>query len=93
MRLLRSLQERHERLKSAIHGTRIPLSRNGRLFMGAFYFSAPVVAGYYMMQWAQHKAETNPDLQARHSEVGSTPISRSVKAQNDQLRQILHAKK
>lgn len=63
MRLLRSLQERHERLKNAIHGTRIPLSRNGRLFMGAFYFSAPVVAGYYVMQWAQHKAETNPDLQ------------------------------
>lgn len=59
MEFLRSLGERHERLKKKIHSTRIPLSKNGQRFMAAVYFSIPVVSGYYIMQWAQGRADAN----------------------------------
>nr|CCA14492.1 AlNc14C4G563 [Albugo laibachii Nc14] len=59
--------------------------------MGTLYFSAPVVAGCYVMQWTQRKAEENLDLQARQSEI-SRPMNRSVKAQNDQLRKVIKEK-
>lgn len=59
MEFLRELGERHERLKKKIHSTRIPLSKNGQRVMAAVYFSIPVVAGYYIMQWAQGRADVN----------------------------------
>jgi hypothetical protein len=59
MEFLRSLGERHERLKKKIHSTRIPLSKNGQRFMAAVYFSIPVISGYYIMQWAQSRADVN----------------------------------
>ncbi|KAL3816233.1 hypothetical protein ACHAXA_002179 [Cyclostephanos tholiformis] len=41
-RALRSFHERHERIKHTIH----------TYAMGCFYFSIPVVGGWYVMQWA-----------------------------------------
>lgn len=63
MEFLRQLGERHERLKKKIHSTRIPLSKNGQRVMAAVYFSIPVVAGYYVMQWAQRRADVNFHLE------------------------------
>lgn len=65
MEFLRNLSARHERLKKAIHSTRIPLSATGQKIMGVVYFSIPVVCGYYVMKWAERKAETNFQLEVR----------------------------
>ncbi|DBA00839.1 TPA: hypothetical protein N0F65_008482 [Lagenidium giganteum] len=53
------LSERHERLKKRIHSTRVPLSKNGQRLMSVVYFSVPIVCGYYIMNWAQRRAEHN----------------------------------
>lgn len=65
MEFLRGLGERHERLKKKIHGTRIPLSKTGQRVMAGVYFSIPVVAGYFVMQWAQRRADANFRLEVR----------------------------
>jgi hypothetical protein len=59
MEFLRQLSEGHERLKKKIHSTRIPLSKNGQRAMGVVYFSIPVISGYFLMKWAESKAEIN----------------------------------
>jgi hypothetical protein len=53
----RKLNERHERLKKYVHTAwRMPLPKWGQFAMGCFYFSVPVVGGWYVMQWAIGKA-------------------------------------
>ena len=49
----------HEQLKQRIHNTRIPLGPKGRIAMGIFYLVAPVVGGYYVMQWTNRISERN----------------------------------
>ena len=62
---LRDLGERHERLKKKIHSTRIPLPKGGQRFMGVVYFSIPVIGGYFVMKWAQGRAERNFAVEVR----------------------------
>jgi hypothetical protein len=53
----RKFNERHERLKKYVHTAwRMPLPKWGQFAMGCFYFSVPVVGGWYVMQWAIGKA-------------------------------------
>ena len=62
MRSIRTFNERHERIKNAVHnGMRYPLPKWGRVVMGAVYFTIPVVGGYQIMQWAIRKS---------HAEIG-----------------------
>lgn len=57
---LERLLEAHERLKRRIHAFRMPIrSRLGVFGMGCIYFSVPVVAGYYVMQWSNGLREAN----------------------------------
>lgn len=65
MEFLRNLSARHERLKKQIHSTRIPLSATGQRLMGVVYFSIPVVCGYFVMKWAERRAEANFQLEVR----------------------------
>jgi hypothetical protein len=47
----------HERIKKFVHeGMRYPLPKWGRFIMGCFYFSVPVIGGWYIMQWAIHQS-------------------------------------
>ena len=57
-RWLYELHIRHERLKRFVHeGMRYPLPRWGQYAMGGVYFTIPVIAGYYLMQWNMKMAE------------------------------------
>lgn len=66
MDFFRQLGERHEALKKKIHSTRIPLSKNGQRFMGLVYFTTPIVGGYYVMKWAERRADANFQREVRH---------------------------
>ena len=66
MEFFRRLGERHEQIKKKIHGTRIPLSKNGQRVMGFVYFTAPIIGGYYVMKWAQRRADANFQLDVHH---------------------------
>jgi len=60
LNFLRDLHVRHERLKKTIHeGWRYPLPPWGRAVMACFYFSVPVVGGWYVMQWAISKSHAS----------------------------------
>ena len=55
-----SLLAAHARLKARIHATRFVIhSPTGRFAMGCFYVSAPLVAGWYTMQWTNRVARGN----------------------------------
>jgi hypothetical protein len=50
---------RHEALKKYVHTSfRIPLPKWGMYGMGVVYFVAPIVGGYYVMQWANNEVST-----------------------------------
>ena len=42
-----------------IHATRIPLPAPARRAMGLVYIFAPVVAGYYIMEWTNERRDAN----------------------------------
>ncbi|TMW63033.1 hypothetical protein Poli38472_005651 [Pythium oligandrum] len=92
---LRQLGAAHERLKKRIHSFRIPLSKNGQRAMSVVYFSVPVIGGYFVMKWAERRADRNFQLEEdkiRNATGAST--TKSVQRQNEQLRRMLeHAKK
>lgn len=57
---LEQLVAAHARLKRRIHAFRMPIrSKLGIFGMGCFYFSIPVVSGYYIMQWSNGLRESN----------------------------------
>jgi hypothetical protein len=57
MSWIRTISDRHERIKEYIHnGFRYPLPKYGQYFMGFVYFSIPVISGWYIMQWAISKS-------------------------------------
>jgi len=90
MNWFRDIGAAHERLKKQIHGTRIPLSKNGIRIMKVVYFTTPIVAGYYVMQWAQTQAQKN--LAIDNDEIrsaGGATTQQQVARQNDQLKDIL----
>ncbi|KAJ0410265.1 hypothetical protein P43SY_002597 [Pythium insidiosum] len=87
---LRDLGAAHERLKKRVHAFRIPLSKNGQRAMGVVYFSIPVIAGYFVMKWAERRAERNFALEEdkiRNAVGGSA--KQHVQQQNEQLRRML----
>jgi hypothetical protein len=54
---LHTFHRNHEKLKHTVHEKfRYPLPPWGRFLMGCFYFSVPVVGGWYVMQWAISKS-------------------------------------
>ncbi|KAL7536865.1 hypothetical protein ACHAXR_007443 [Thalassiosira sp. AJA248-18] len=56
-RALRSFHEKHEKIKNTVHTAwRYPLPKWGQYAMGCFYFTIPVVGGWYVMQWAISKS-------------------------------------
>lgn len=57
LRGLRTFHEKHEKLKHTVHTAwRYPLPKWGQYAMGCFYFTIPVVGGWYVMQWAISKS-------------------------------------
>jgi len=49
---LRQFSEAHTRLKDRIHNVKLPVRNKRALFLlKCFYGTAPIVAGYYVMQW------------------------------------------
>ena len=56
---MEDIMKRHQELKERIHAFRIPLSPNGRRFMGFVYFTIPIISGYYLMQYVNSIAEKN----------------------------------
>jgi len=87
---LRGLSDRHEQLKKRFHSFRIPLSPNGRRIMGFVYFTIPVICGYYIMQGAIYRAETNVGAKGeRVVSRASAPEEARVKEQNKALQDLL----
>ncbi|RHY91356.1 hypothetical protein DYB37_003629 [Aphanomyces astaci] len=82
MGVFRDIVDAHERLKKRIHSTRIPLGPKGKAVMTAVYFTTPIVCGYFVMQWAQSKAEVNL------KDVTLTTRNPSS-FQNDSIKQLL----
>lgn len=80
---------RHRELKERIHAFRIPLSPNGRRFMGFVYFTIPVISGYFLMQYVTGIAEKN--LGERGSKLKPTQSSSKsgTEAQNRALGDML----
>ena len=57
---LENLIAAHARLKQRIHSFRAPIQNKYGLFgMGCIYFSIPVVAGYFVMEWTNNRARKN----------------------------------
>ncbi|ETW03345.1 hypothetical protein H310_04836 [Aphanomyces invadans] len=82
MGVVRDFLDAHERLKKRIHSTRIPLGPKGKAVMTVVYFTTPIICGYFVMQWAQSKAEVNlKDL--------SIPTRNPSSFQNDSIKQLL----
>ena len=59
MEFFRDIGRRHEELKKRIHNFRIPLSPRQIQVAKVVYFSVPVVAGYFIMEWAQEQSRLN----------------------------------
>mmetsp|Transcript_11309 Transcript_11309/g.24878 ORF Transcript_11309/g.24878 Transcript_11309/m.24878 type:complete len:144 (-) Transcript_11309:199-630(-) len=56
-RALRSFHVKHEKIKHTVHTAwRVPLPKWGQYAMGSFYFTIPIVGGWYVMQWAISKS-------------------------------------
>ncbi|GLD98574.1 hypothetical protein PINS_up007272 [Pythium insidiosum] len=58
--------------------------------MGVVYFSIPVIGGYFVMKWAERRAERNFALEEdkiRNAVDGSA--KQHVQQQNEQLRRML----
>jgi hypothetical protein len=67
MSWIRSLLDRHERLKNYVHnGFRYPLPKYGQYVMGFVYFSIPVISGWYIMQWAISKSHDSIGYYGEH---------------------------
>ena len=81
MDFLRTLGEKHEALKNRIHSFRIPLSPAGQRVMLCVYFSAPIVAGYYIMQWTNGVAAKN--IGDRGSALKNLPAGRAMRRETD----------
>ncbi|KAI9912382.1 hypothetical protein PsorP6_005682 [Peronosclerospora sorghi] len=90
MEFFRRLGERHEQLKNKIHRTRIPLSRNGQRFMGLVYFITPIIGGYYVMKWAEHRADANFRREEEEIRRAAGSNAMHVAQQNQQLKKLLH---
>ena len=56
MDVLRDLFRKHKEIKQRIHNFRIPLSPTGQKFAALFYFTAPLVCGYYIFQYTTAKS-------------------------------------
>ena len=60
MSKLEQLIAAHARLKHRIHSFRVPIqSKYGIFGMGCIYFSIPVVAGYFVMEFTNQRAKAN----------------------------------
>ncbi|CEG45160.1 uncharacterized protein PHALS_01477 [Plasmopara halstedii] len=89
MEFFRRLGERHEALKLKIHSTRIPLSKNGQRIMGVVYFTTPIVGGYYIMKWAEGRANANFQREEIEIRRAAGNNARNVAQQNQQLKKQL----
>ena len=47
----KTFSEKHERLKKRIHNYRLPLSPMGLRAMKVVYFTTPIIAGYWFMNY------------------------------------------
>lgn len=57
---LEEIAARHDALKKRIHAFRVPIkSRLGLFGMGCIYFTTPLVAGWFLMQWSNGIRDTN----------------------------------
>ncbi|CAH0482727.1 unnamed protein product [Peronospora belbahrii] len=90
MECWRRLSERHQKLKTQIHNTRIPLSKNGQRIMGLVYFTAPIIGGFYVMKWAEHRADTNFQREEMDIRQAAGSNAKYVALQNEQLKKMLH---
>ncbi|KAH7484275.1 hypothetical protein PRIC1_003575 [Phytophthora ramorum] len=92
MEFLRRLGERHEALKQKIHRTRIPLSRNGQRVMGVVYFATPIIGGYFVMKWAERRANANFQREETQIRRAAGSSAKHVAQQNQQLKDMLQDK-
>ncbi|KAG1701041.1 hypothetical protein DVH05_011284 [Phytophthora capsici] len=92
MEFLRRLGERHEALKKKIHSTKIPLSKNGQRVMGLVYFTTPIIGGYYVMKWAESRADANFQREETEIRQAAGSNARYVAQQNQQLKKMLQDK-
>lgn len=78
-----------------IHAIRIPLSRPARNAMGLVYIFAPVVAGYYIMEWTNAQASQNlgPNGQVLREKPRSAVSEMHTHHQRKQLDAILRSHK
>lgn len=83
--LLSDLSEKHENLKKRIHSFRIPLSPTGQKFMGFFYFTVPLIIGYYIMEFTNVQASKN----LAHLNVENSTHRQETRQQNDCLKSII----
>ncbi|CAH0490277.1 unnamed protein product [Peronospora farinosa] len=92
MEFLRRLSKRHQELKQKIHSTRIPLSNNGQRVMALVYFTAPIIGGYYVMKWAERRADANFQREEMEIRRAAGSNAKYVAQQNQQLKKMLHDK-
>ena len=62
MDTIRSLLEKHRRLKERIHAFRLPLPPWGRALATAFYMSLPIIAGIKIMEKTSQISQDNIGL-------------------------------
>mmetsp|Transcript_9394 Transcript_9394/g.32024 ORF Transcript_9394/g.32024 Transcript_9394/m.32024 type:complete len:106 (+) Transcript_9394:170-487(+) len=81
------LHRRHEALKKRIHNVRIPLSPGMRRVAMLFYFTAPIVGGYYIMQASNSIRDAN--LSGLEESARGTPEYAAAARQNEELDKVL----
>ena len=87
MNFLREMHLRHERLKKFVHeGMRYPLPPAGQKLMGLVYFSIPVMAGYFIMNWTMERAQKSIGAQGEKlppqpKTAGNTIVTESGEVQ------------
>lgn len=71
---LHEFNQAHNRVKNTVHTAwRYPLPPWGRAMMGFVYFSIPVIAGYYLGNWAYSKSESTLEERFGKESEGERP--------------------
>ena len=76
--MLSEFLRRHRELKERIHSFRLPLSPPALVVARVVYFTTPILAGYYLMQWVGLVRDKNLD--------GNVDMKTAVRERQERLK-------
>jgi hypothetical protein len=76
--MLSEFLRRHRELKERIHAFRLPLSRPALAVARVVYFTTPILAGYFLMQWVGLVRDKNLD--------GNVDMNTAVRERQERLK-------